>query len=137
MLCLVAQLCLTLCDHMDCSLPGFSVHGDSPGRDTGVGCHALLQGIFPTQGLNPDLLHCRWILYHLNHQESPLWDNTCKEFNTASGCNKCNKWKALKSKFLSLQFESKTRIPRLYDCEQLIFRPKEKANDSTTMILSH
>ena len=37
---------------------------DSPGKHTGVGCHALLQGIFPTQGLNPGLLHCRQILYH-------------------------------------------------------------------------
>ena len=47
--CLVTQWCLTLCDPMDCCLPGSSVHGDSPGRDTGVGCHAILQGIFPTQ----------------------------------------------------------------------------------------
>ena len=38
-------------------LPGSSVHGDSPGKNTGVGCHVLLQGIFPTQGLNPCLLH--------------------------------------------------------------------------------
>uniref|UniRef100_A0A8B9YL87 Nucleophosmin n=1 Tax=Bos mutus grunniens TaxID=30521 RepID=A0A8B9YL87_BOSMU len=38
---------------------------------TGVGCHALLQGIFPTQGSNPGLLHCRQILYHLSHQGSP------------------------------------------------------------------
>ena len=37
---------------------------DSPGKNTGVGCHFLLQGIFLTQGLNPCLLHCRWILYH-------------------------------------------------------------------------
>ena len=49
----VLQLCPTLCDPMDCSLPGSSVHGDSSGKNTGVGCHALLQGIFPTQGLNP------------------------------------------------------------------------------------
>ena len=49
---LVAQSCPTLCDPMDCSLPGSFVHGDSPGKHTGVGCHALLQGIFPTQGLN-------------------------------------------------------------------------------------
>ena len=69
--CLVAQSCLTLCDPMDCSPPGSSVHGDSPGKNTGVGCLALLQGIFPTQGLNPGLLHCRWILYHLSHQGSP------------------------------------------------------------------
>ena len=41
---------------MDCSPSGFSVHGDSPGKNTGVGCHALLQGIFLTQGLNPCLL---------------------------------------------------------------------------------
>ena len=36
----------------------------SPGKNTGVGCHFLFQGIFLTQGLNPGLLHCRWILYH-------------------------------------------------------------------------
>ena len=45
--------------------------GDSPGKNTGVGCHALLHGIFPTQGSNPGLLHCRQILYHLSHQGSP------------------------------------------------------------------
>ena len=55
--CLVAQSCLTLCDPMDCSPPGFSVRGDSPGQNTGVGCHAILQDIFPTQGSNPGLLH--------------------------------------------------------------------------------
>ena len=49
-LCLVTQSCLTLCDSMDCSPPGAAIHGDSPGNNTGVSCHALLQGIFPTQG---------------------------------------------------------------------------------------
>ena len=43
-----------------------------PGWNTGVGCYFLLQGIFPTQGLNPALLHCRQILYRLSHQGSPL-----------------------------------------------------------------
>ena len=43
---------------------------DSPGKNTGVGCHALLQGIFPTHGLNLGFLHCRQILYHLSHQEA-------------------------------------------------------------------
>ena len=52
LLCLVAQSCPTLWDSMDCNLPGSSVHGDSPGENTGVGCHALLQGIFLTQGSN-------------------------------------------------------------------------------------
>ena len=47
------QSCLTLCDPMDCSLPGSSVHGILQAE---VGCHALLQGIFPTQGLNPRIL---------------------------------------------------------------------------------
>ena len=70
-LCLVAQSCLTLCDTMDCSPPGSSVHGDSPGKNTGVGCHAFLQGIFPTQRSNTGLPHCRWILYHLSHKGSP------------------------------------------------------------------
>ena len=96
---------------MDCSPPGFSVHGDSPGTNIRVGCHVLLQGnlpkpgteprsptvqadslptgpsgkpkntgvgslsllqkISPTQESNQGLLHCRQILYHLSHQESP------------------------------------------------------------------
>ena len=62
-LCLVTQSCLTLCNSMDGSPPGSPFHGDSLGKNAGVGCHALLQGIFPTQGSNLGLLHCRWILY--------------------------------------------------------------------------
>ena len=71
-LCLVIESCPSPCDPMDCSPPGSSVHGDSPGKNTGAGCHARLQEIFPTQGSNPGLLHCRWIFYHLSHQGS-LW----------------------------------------------------------------
>ena len=63
--------CLTVCDPINCSLPGSSVHGDSPGKNTKVGCRALLQGVFPTQGLNPGILHCRRILDYLGHQRSP------------------------------------------------------------------
>ena len=66
--CLVARWCPTLCDPMDCSSSVFSVHGNSPGKNTGVDCHALLLGIFPTQGSNPGLSHCRRILYCVNHQ---------------------------------------------------------------------
>ena len=43
---------------------------DSPGKNIGVGCHFLLQGIFLTQGSNPSLLHCRWILYHWATREA-------------------------------------------------------------------
>ena len=62
MLCLVAS---------DSGMPWTAVcqapvHGDSPGKNTEVGCHALLQGHFPTQGSNPGLPHCRWILHHLS-----------------------------------------------------------------------
>ena len=67
----VGQLCLTLWDTRDCSMPGSSVLGDSTGQSTGVGSSSLLQGIFPTQGSNPTLLHCRQILYQLSHKGSP------------------------------------------------------------------
>ena len=73
-LCLVTQSCPTLCDPMDCSLPGSFVHGDSPGKNTRVGCHALLQGIFQTQWSNSGLPHCRQILYHLSYEGSPNKD---------------------------------------------------------------
>ena len=48
-MCILSQSCLTLCDPMNCSPPGSSVHADSPGKNTGVSCHALLQGIFLIQ----------------------------------------------------------------------------------------
>ena len=64
--CLVTQLCLTFCDPTDCSRPGSSVHGDTPGKNSGVGCHAFLQGIFPNQGSNLGLPYCRQILYRLS-----------------------------------------------------------------------
>jgi len=66
------QSCPTLCDPMGYSLPGSSVYGDSPGKNTGVGCHFLLQEIFPTQGLNlnlPHLLHCKKI-----HYQQATWE---------------------------------------------------------------
>ena len=52
-----AQLYLILFDPIDYNAPGSSVHGDSPGKNTGMGCNAVLQGIFPTQGQN--LLQCK------------------------------------------------------------------------------
>ena len=100
MLCLVAQSCLTLGNPMDCSPSGSSVHGDSPGKNTGVGClppgdlpnpgteprsptfqeNTLLSeplekcknssGDLQDQGINQGLLHCRWILYKLSYQGS-------------------------------------------------------------------
>ena len=59
----VAQSGPTCCDSMDCPW-------NSPGQNSGVGSLSLFQGIFPTQGWNPGLLHCRWVLYQLSHQGS-------------------------------------------------------------------
>ena len=59
-----AQLCPTLCDPMD-----YTIHGILQARNTEVGSLLLLQGIFPTQGSNPGLLHGRQILYQLSHEE--------------------------------------------------------------------
>ena len=68
---LVAQACLTLCDPMGHNLPGSSVHGIIQGRILEQVSISSSGGSSPTLGLNPGLLHCRWILYHLSHQESP------------------------------------------------------------------
>ena len=65
----VAQSCPTLCDYMDCSLPGSSVHGILQARIQ-YGSHSLLQEILPTQGSNPGHPRCRQILYHLSHRGS-------------------------------------------------------------------
>ena len=62
----VAHSCLTLCDPMDYTVPGIL-----QARITRVGSLSLLQGIFPTQGLNIGLRHCRQILYQLSHDGSP------------------------------------------------------------------
>ena len=61
----VAQSCPTLCNPMDSPW-------NSPGQNIGVGSLSLLQGIFPTQGLNPGLSHCRQILYQLSYEGSPI-----------------------------------------------------------------
>ena len=64
----LSQSCPTLCNPMDNSLSGSSVHGDCPGKNTGVGCHARLQEIFPTRELTPGLPPCRQILSGLTHE---------------------------------------------------------------------
>ena len=69
---LVTQSCPTLCDPVEYSRLGSSVHGILQARIL----EWVAQGIFPIQGLNPDLLHFRWILYHLNYRESPSITNS-------------------------------------------------------------
>ena len=65
------MFCAELLSCVDYNSPGSSVLGDSLGKNTAVGCHALLQGIFSTQGSSPGLWLCRWVLYHLSHQGIP------------------------------------------------------------------
>ena len=71
----VTQSCPTLCDPVDCSLPGSSVHGILQARILEWVVHFLLQGIFPIQGSKPGLPHCRQMLYPLSHQGSPYLAN--------------------------------------------------------------
>ena len=72
--CSFTQSYLTLCNPLDCRTPGSCIHGIFSDKNTGVGCHFLLYGIFPSQQLNPrllHLLHCRRFLCMLSHQGSP------------------------------------------------------------------
>ena len=86
----VAQSCPTLCDPMDCSPPWGGLHpsmdprlphpGDSPGKNTGVGCHFLLQGIFLTQGSNPCLLHWQADSLPRRHPVSSYYNSMISQF---------------------------------------------------------
>ena len=76
---------------MDCSPPGFSVHGDSSGKNTGVGCRALFQGIFPTQRSKPKSPTMQVDSYCLSHQGNPgnpyfisYFSTECHEERTVS-----------------------------------------------------
>ena len=76
-----------VCEHLVDSLQTYGLQSvrllcpwDSPDKNTGVRCHFLLQGIFPSQGLNLGLLHCRQILYCLSHQGSHMYTHRVKLF---------------------------------------------------------
>ena len=79
----VAQSCLTLGDPHGLYSPW-----NSPGQSTGVGSLSLLQGIFPNQGLNPGLPHCRQILYQLSHKGSPRKGKTMQTNKNINGCQR-------------------------------------------------
>ena len=134
-LCLVAQSCPSLCDPMNYSLPGSPVHGDSPGQNTGVGCHAFLQGIVPAQGLNPGLPHCRQILYHLSHQgSSRILEWVAYPFS--SGSSQTRNWTRVSwiaGRFFTNWTTRETlhnvhKMPKLMSCcMSIIFQLKKKA----------
>ena len=93
--CLVTLWFVTLCDPVDCSPPGYFVHWDHPSKNTGMGCHALFQGIFPIQGLNPGLPHCRRVLEPRYRSPETLL------------CFICINWHLLQALFLSAQPKKK------------------------------
>ena len=97
------QSCLTLCDPMDRGPPGSSGPWDSPGQNTGVDGHSLLQGIFPTQGLNLGLLHHRQIIYHLSYREDLEIDSHPPQDAMCRGATKpvCHNYGALCSESVS------------------------------------
>ena len=108
-MCLVIQSYLTLWDPVGCSPPGSSVHGDSPGKNTGVGCHDFLQGIFPTQELNQGLLYCRQILYQLSYQRTP---DASRCGSNIGGPNAYSSAQALHLQWLSeIKTEGLTSVP--------------------------
>ena len=76
---LVAKSCSTLATH-GLEPARLLCPWNSPGKNTWVGCHFFLQGIFPTQGLNPGLLHCRQIIYWLSYKRSQI--SICPIFET-------------------------------------------------------
>ena len=91
LVCVCVCVCMCVCVCVTCSVVANSLqpHGlqptrllcprDFPDKDTGVGCHFLFQGIFPTQGSNPGLLHCRQILYQLSYKGDPCFTSCCAE----------------------------------------------------------
>ena len=105
-----SQSCPTLCNPMDHTLCG-----NSPGQNTGVDSLSLLQGIFPTQGSNRGLLHCRRILYHLSHKPSPrILKWVAYPFSSRSSQPNCQSWRTclMFSRGLYLRFSlMKLRIP--------------------------
>ena len=76
----IEQVMYDSCNPLDCSLSGSSVHDDSSGKNTGVGSHFPLQGIFLTQESNPGLLHCRQIFYWMIYEGSSFIHSVSKFF---------------------------------------------------------
>ena len=81
----------------------------SPGKNTGVGCHFLVQGIFPTQRLNLGLPHCRQFLYHLSHQGISSWGHAHKWWQHHD-CEVIQRNTALRTEILSSYYFSWVRV---------------------------
>ena len=120
------------CHHLLCEIcsvvsNSLWLHGlyspwNSPGQNTGLGSLSLLQGIFPSQGLNPWLLHCRQILYQLSHQGGPLLPLPLPEFgltpNYREGTHPCLSAENWIKDLLSMALPSRAR-PRFTHSQYL------------------
>ena len=97
----VAQSCSTLCN------PSWN----SPGQNTGVGSLSLLQGIFPTQGLNPGLLHCRKMLYQLSYKGSPrILEWVAYPFSRGSSQQRKSNWGLLRCRWILYQLNYQGKL---------------------------
>ena len=112
-LCIVGKSCLTPWDPMYSSPPVSSFHEDSPGKNTGVGCRALIQGIFPTQGSSPGLPHGRRILYHLSHQV--IW-------NVHLVKGKVGRWFSWEQRAVPVQADGKSKLQFGTQCRKESYR---------------
>ena len=102
--CLVAQSDPTLCDCVDCSPPGSSVHGDSPGNNTGVGCHALIQGILLTQGFKLGLLCLlHWQVCYLGSPQEQLRQHQFLGMRTSTLYSVQRQYDCLPSSFIAIK----------------------------------
>ena len=121
---------------------------NSPHKNTGVGCHFLLQAIFLTHGSNPGLLHCRQILYHLSHQESPIihqflkrtsvWTSSgqslqcaAEESNLAIHATSC--WSSDFQEPVSWLVSIQVSIPKCHNSNIHTIHPKLAVYESTTI----
>ena len=99
--CLATQSCPTLCDPMDCSPPGSSVHGIFQARILEWVAMAFSRGILPTQGTNSGLLHSRQILYQLSHQGSPwILQWVCYPFSRGIFLTQESNWGLLQCRWI-------------------------------------
>ena len=130
---LVAQSCLTLCGPMVYSFARLLCPWGSPGKNTGVGCHFLHQGIFPTQELNPGLLHCMQSLSCLSHQRRLYYKATVIKTVLIKTVrywhkdrNQCRQWNKLES-------------PEIYPCTygQLSHAPMDNLGEGNDTPLQY
>ena len=130
----------TCCAVLSCSVVSYSLRPcglssarllcpwDSPGKDTGVGCHALLQGIISTQGLNPSFPHCQWIPVWAIREVSHLWDNFIHTlytlFQQIPEYLLCVRWWGVKCK--------QNKVPWLMEKATLLDKILRKTSDETS-----